>query len=136
LGFEFDELSSRVIAAAIEVHKRLGPGFLESVYEQALRLELSDRGIPFEPQKEIEVLYGGRQVGTHILDLLVANTLVVELKAVKSLEDIHYAQVKSYLRASGTNLGLLMNFNSTTLDVKRVVLRFENRSAPPADARV
>ena len=136
MGFEFDELSSRVIAAAIEVHKRLGPGFLESVYEQALRLELSDRGIPFEPQKEIEVLYGGRQVGTHILDLLVANTLVVELKAVKSLEDIHYAQVKSYLRASGTNLGLLMNFNSTTLDVKRVVLRFENRSAPPADARV
>ena len=131
MGLAFDELSGRVIAAAIAVHKGLGPGFMESVYEQAFKLELSDRGIPFESQKVVEVCYGGRLVGAHVLDLLVAGSLVVELKAVKGLEDIHYAQVKSYLRASGTNLGLLLNFNSATLDVKRVVLRFENRIAVP-----
>jgi len=124
MGFVFDELSNRVIAAAIEVHKRLGPGFLESVYEQALRLELAERGIPFEPQKEIRVLYGGKLVGTHVLDMLVAGVLVVELKALERFEDIHFAQVKSYLRASGAKVGLLMNFNSTQLSVKRVVLGF------------
>ena len=124
MGFVFDELSNRVIAAAIEVHKRLGPGFLESVYEQALRLELAERGIPFEPQKEIRVLYGGKLVGTHVLHMLVAGVLVVELKALERFEDIHFAQVKSYLRASGAKVGLLMNFNSTQLSVKRVVLGF------------
>ena len=126
----FDKLSSQVIAAAIEVHKRLGPGFLESIYEQALRFELTDRGIPFQSQKGIEVLYGDRQVGNHVLDLLVAGRLVVELKAVKQLEDIHFAQVKSYLQATGAKVGLLMNFNSRTLDVRRVVLRFEDRPGP------
>ena len=124
MGFTFDELSSKVIAAAIEVHRRLGPGFLEGVYEQALRLELAERGIPFEPQKEIKVLYAGKPVGTHLLDLFVAGVLVVELKAVEGFEDIHFAQVKSYLRASGAKVGLLMNFNCTRLSVKRVVLGF------------
>lgn len=124
----FDALSSKVIAAAIEVHKHLGPGFLEGVYEQALRLELSDQDIAFESQKEISIFYGDRLVGKHVLDLLVEGRLVVELKAVKSLEDVHFAQVKSYLRATGTEVGLLLNFNSRQLVIKRVVLRFEERA--------
>ncbi len=117
----FDDLSNKVIAAAIEVHKQLGPGFLESVYEQALKVALAKRGIRFEPQKQVEVRFDGVLVGTHILDLMVEDRLVVELKAVKELEDIHYAQLRSYLRATGAKVGLLMNFNSPTLTVKRLV---------------
>lgn len=118
---QFDDGSDVIIAAAIEVHKRLGPGFLESVYEQALKLELAKRGIPHEAQKPVQVLYDGQVVGNHVLDLLVDGRIVVELKAIKALEDVHFAQVRSYLRATGLRLGLLMNFNSRILIVKRIV---------------
>ncbi len=117
----FDETSGKVIAAAIQVHKQLGPGFLESVYEQALKLELMQRSIEFEDQKRVAVLYNGVVVGTHVLDLFVGGQLVVELKAVETLERIHFAQVQSYLRATGVKVGLLLNFNSPTLYVKRIV---------------
>ncbi len=110
-----------MIAAAIEVRRRLGPGFAESIYEQALRIELSKRGIPFESQKPIQVRYDDQVVGNHVLDLLVAGELVVELKAVSGLEDVHCAQVRSYLRATGAKVGLLMNFNAAKLVVKRIV---------------
>jgi GxxExxY protein len=134
MGFVFDELSNKVINAAIQVHKRLGPGFLESVYERALRLELTDRQIPFESQKEISIVYEGKPVGTHTLDLFVDGVLVVELKAVERFEDIHFAQVKSYLRASGAKLGLLLNFNATQLSIKRIVLGYpDNRSRSDKD---
>jgi GxxExxY protein len=122
---EFDELSGRVIAAAIEVHRSLGPGFLEGVYEQALRIELGRREIPFESQKEILVRYEGHVVGRHVLDLFVDEKLVVKLKSVVSFEQVHVAQVKSYLKAMGANVGLLLNFGGTKLDIKRVVLHFE-----------
>jgi len=125
MGFTFDDLSNRVIAAAIQVHKLLGPGFLESVYEQALRIELEERNIKAQAQKSIEVLYNGRVVGNHVLDLLVEDQLVVELKAVSKLENIHYAQLRSYLNATCTKVGLLMNFNAPTLVVRRVVRHFE-----------
>lgn len=121
MGYEFDDLSGLVIAAAIQVHTQLGPGFLESVYEQALKLELAKRGIAHESQKEVSIHYDGRLVGSHVLDLLVAGEIVVELKAVKALEDVHYAQVRSYLRATGLKVGLLMNFSCPKLHVKRVV---------------
>ena len=121
MGFIFDELSSRVIAAALSVHKQLGPGFVESVYEEALKLELAIRNIPFEAQKKVEISYAGRLVGVHVLDLMVDSKLVVELKSVKSLEDVHFAQVRSYLRATGASIELLMNFNSPILTVKRLV---------------
>lgn len=124
----FDGLSGRIIAAAIAVHKGLGPGFLESVYEQALRVGLAEQQIPFEAQKHIDVIYNGTQVGTHVLDLLVDNSIVVELKAIEKFEDIHYAQVKSYLRATGLKVGLLVNFATTQLSVKRIVCGYEDRS--------
>jgi GxxExxY protein len=125
MGFVFDALSSKVIGAAVEVHKRLGPGFMESVYDSALRIELSARGIPFEAQKEIRVSYQDQLVGIHVLDFLVADQLVLELKAVSGLEDVHFAQVRSYLRAARKKVGLLINFNASKLVVKRVVLDYE-----------
>src|ERR1051325_5514915 len=96
-----DELARAVIGAAIEVHRHLGPGFLESVYEESLAIELTARQIRFERQKEISVLYKGEQVGRHRVDLFVGDSLIVELKTVESLSEIHKAQVISYLKATG-----------------------------------
>ena len=122
MGHAFEVLSGRIIEAAIDVHKQLGPGFLESIYENALKVALSRRGISYEAQKEVEVFFEGELVGTHRLDLLVNHEIVVELKAIKALEDTHFAQVRSYLKATGLRVGLLMNFNAPTLVVKRIVL--------------
>ena len=88
---EFRDLTGNIIGAAIDVHKKLGPGFLESVYENALLLELHKRGVKTEQQKEIKVLYGGAEVGKHRLDLFVENEIVVDLKTIKCFDDIHFA---------------------------------------------
>ncbi|MEK6716704.1 MAG: GxxExxY protein [candidate division NC10 bacterium] len=119
-----DRLAREVIGAAIEVHRHLGPGFLESVYEEALVIELTLRGIPFERQRPVPVSYKERNVGEGRVDLLVAQELLVELKAVESLAPIHKAQVISYLKAMGIHLGLLINFNVPVLraGIQRVVL--------------
>jgi GxxExxY protein len=122
VGHEFEALSGRILEAAVAVHKALGPGFLESVYQKAMEVALCHRALPFQEQKEIHVFFEEVDVGMHRLDLIVGNEIVVELKAVKGLEDIHYAQVKSYLKATGLHVGLLLNFNSPTLVIKRVVL--------------
>jgi len=121
---EIDRFAHRVIGAAIEVHRVLGPGYLESVYEEALCLELEARGIPFARQHPVGVDYKGRMVGEAKLDLLVGGILVVELKAVDALGPIHTAQVLSYLKATGHELGLLINFNTLLLQkgIKRVIL--------------
>src|SRR5262249_12873191 len=99
MPLEYEDLTERIIGAAIEVHRTLGPGFLESVYEKALVIELCKRELKVERQKEIVITYDGIEVGTHILDLLVEETIVVELKAIKNLEDVHFAIVRSYLKA-------------------------------------
>jgi len=122
VAHDFEPLSGRIIEAAIHVHKQLGPGFLESIYESALKVALRHRGIVYEAQKEVTVLFEGEEVGVHRLDLLVGGQIVVELKAIKALQDVHFAQVKSYLKATGLHVGLLMNFHAPTLVVKRVVL--------------
>ncbi len=114
------ELSDRVIAAAIRVHKELGPGFLESMYEEALAIELATAGISFERQKLLPVFYREHVIGEHRLDLLVEAKLILELKAISQLEKIHFAIVRSYLKASGLEDALLLNFASTKLVVKRV----------------
>jgi GxxExxY protein len=120
-GHQFEELSNQLIGAAIQVHKELGPGFLESIYEQALKVELSESGLGFDSQKEIKVQYSGVEVGVHRLDLVVEEEIIVELKAVKELADIHFAQLRSYLKATGIKVGLLLNFSKPTLEVRRVV---------------
>ena len=124
LNSELNALSQRVIGAAIEVHRILGPGFLESVYEQALVLELGLQGITCDRQASVYIEYKGHSVGEGRLDLLVGNCLVVELKTVEQLLPIHQAQLLSYLKATRKQLGLLINFNTRVLreGVKRVVL--------------
>ena len=120
---ELDELAHRVIGAAIEVHRHVGPGFLESIYEQALSVELTLRNVAFARQVPIGIRYKGRTIGDARLDLLVNDRLVVELKAAEHIAPIHIAQTLSYLKATGCRLGLLINFNVTTLrrGIKRVV---------------
>jgi GxxExxY protein len=125
MSFQFEPLSGRIIEAAIAVHRELGPDYIESIYHKSLRVALEKRSIPFVSQKEVRIHYEGVEVGVHFLDLLVDGEIVVELKAVKAFEDTHFAQVKSYLKATGLRVGLLMNFNATTLTVKRVVLGSE-----------
>lgn len=123
MALEHGELTERIIGAAIEVHKQLGPGFLESIYENALVVELQNRKLNIEQQVRIPVYYSGVAVGEHILDLFVERLIVVELKTVRDFEDIHFVIVRSYLRAAGCEHGLLLNFAKPKLDVRRVSAR-------------
>jgi len=118
-----DRLAQTVIGAAIEVHRHLGPGYLESLYEEALSIELGLRRIPFERQKPVGVNYKGHEIGEGRVDLVVGEELLVELKAVEVLAPIHKAQVISYLKATECHLGLLINFNVPVLKngIQRVV---------------
>ncbi|MBC8098062.1 MAG: GxxExxY protein [Armatimonadetes bacterium] len=121
---DMDHLAYQVIGAAIEVHRTLGPGFLESVYEHALAVELTLRDIAFERQIPIGIDYKGHIVGEGRLDFLIKNQLVVELKAVEQLIPIHTAQVISYLSTLKQPLGLLINFNVEVLKtgIKRIIV--------------
>lgn len=124
-GAHVDRLAHEVIGAAIEVNKVLGAGFLESVYEEALAVEFSLRDIPFTKQHPISLDYKAKSVGEARLDFLIAESLIVELKAVESIHPIHHAQVINYLKATGFPLGLLINFNVVKLKdggIKRIVL--------------
>ena len=114
------ELTEQIISAAIRVHRELGPGFLESIYEEDLCMELDYQRILYERQKTVNVLYRGKPVGEHRLDFLVARTVVVELKATKLLEDVHFAIVRSYMKAIEVESGLIFNFTTMPLTVKRV----------------
>ncbi|MGL6077101.1 MAG: GxxExxY protein [Fimbriiglobus sp.] len=120
---EEDELARRLIGAAIEVHRVLGPGYLEKVYEEALAVEMTLQGIPFQRQPCVSVPYKGHTVGEGKLDFLVGGCLVVELKAVDSLAEIHRAQLISYLKVTGHCLGVLINFQVPVLKdgIKRVI---------------
>lgn len=121
MPLEHEELTGPLIGAAIAVHKELGPGFLESVYDNALVVELRRRSIPFQRQVAVPILYQDIEVGMHRLDLFVSDEIVVELKAVKDITDLHFAIVRSYLRAVNRKHGLILNFSKQTLEVKRVL---------------
>jgi GxxExxY protein len=114
------EITDVIIAAAIAVHRELGPGFLESIYEQALAVEFALRGIAFVRQKPIPLFYRDHQIGEHRLDFLVEDKIVVELKAVEALENVHFAIVRSYLKVAGLADSLIVNFSTMPLIVKRV----------------
>jgi GxxExxY protein len=119
-----DKLANRVIGAAIDVHRALGAGHAECVYERALCIELTEVGIPFRSQVKVPVAYRGITVGEGQLDILVDDELVIELKAVERLLLVHRAQVISYLKAADLHLGLLMNFNVPLLKdgIQRVIM--------------
>ena len=131
---EEKELTEKIIGAAIEVHRTLGPGYLEATYEEALCIELQHLNIPFERQQQIQVEYRGKTVAHHRLDLVVKNLIVVELKAISGFENIHFATVRSYLKATGLNHGLLLNFASVTLSVKRVHREWPTQFPPDLHA--
>jgi GxxExxY protein len=111
-------LTDRIIAAAIRVHRELGPGFLEAMYEEALAIELAPAAISFE--RLLPVFYREHLIGEHRLDFLVERKVISELKAISALEDIHFAIVRSYLKAANLDDALLLNFATARLTVKRV----------------
>ncbi len=120
-GLEYEDLTEKIIGCAIEVHKKLGPGFLESIYENAFIIELQKQHLQVERQREVVIKYDSIEVGRHRLDLIIDDTIIVELKAVKNVEDIHFAIVKSYLKALDKQHGLIINFSRKILEVKRVI---------------
>ena len=125
------EITQQIIAAAIRVHRALGPGFLESIYEEALAVEFALSGIQFIRQYPVPLFYRDHQIGEHRLDFLVEGKIVVELKAISQLEDIHFAIGRSYLKAISLEDGLLFNFATTPLTIKRLC-----RERPSADTAV
>ena len=125
------DLTERIIAAAIAVHKALGPGFLESIYEAALCVELAYMEIPYERQRTIHLVHRGKPIGEHRLDLFVAFRVVVELKAIHGLEPIHFSTVRSYMKAMHVESALLLNFATMPLTIKRVVRETPSLSRLP-----
>lgn len=125
---DINALSSKIIGAAIEVHKALGPGLLESLYEGALCYELSLRDIEYKRQMPLPVIYKGKELGSgYRIDIVAEDAIILELKACDKIEPIHKAQLLTYLRLTGLNVGLILNFNSTVMreGITRVVNEFK-----------
>ena len=117
-------LTGKIIGAAQDVHRTLGPGFRELVYQRALALELDNRGIEATREVWIDVVYKGQKVGRHRVDFVVGDasgSVMVEIKAKADLEDVHFIHTLSYLKASGYQIGLLINFGARSLEVKRLI---------------
>jgi GxxExxY protein len=123
-GYPLKEITEKIISSAIEVHSKLGPGLLESIYDEALAHEFTLRGIKFFRQQEISLNYKGKEVGWHRIDYLVEEEVILELKAIESLLGIHEAQLLTYLRAINRRVALLINFNVVRLKdgIKRLIL--------------
>lgn len=119
-GWEGDDLTRRIICCLIRVHRTLGPGFLESIYRNALVKELRKTGLKVGTEREVIVTYDGEEVGRYRLDVLVEGTVIIELKVVDALSRAHYAQVRAYLKATGLRTGLLVNFSKELADYRRV----------------
>jgi GxxExxY protein len=119
-GWRGNELTRSIIAAGIGLHSAIGPGFLEAVYHRGMILELRGMAIECSSEVTVPVMHKGVLLGRHRLDLLVAGQVIVELKSVKYFDDIHFAQLRSYLAASGLEVGLLLNFGATRLGIRRV----------------
>ena len=120
-AYPHSDLTKLVIGAAFEVHRELGPGFLEKVYETALVRELRAQGIQADSQLPIPVLYKGAIVGHYFADVLVDGRVICEIKAAEALDGVHEAQVLHYLKATGITVGLLLNFGRSSMQVKRLV---------------
>jgi GxxExxY protein len=120
MDYQDDKLTETIIECIIKVHQGLGPGFLESVYRNALLLELKRSRLVTEVEKEVIVRYHGEDVGRHRLDLLVEGKVILELKTVDALNPAHYAQLRSYLKATGLSIGLLVNFAKEKADFRRL----------------
>jgi GxxExxY protein len=135
--FELDRITRRIIGAAIEVHKTVGPGLLESAYQVCLAFELREQGLKVEEQLPLPVVYKNVKLDCgYRIDLLVENEIVIEIKAIETLAPIHDAQLLSYLRLSGKRVGLLMNFHVRVLKdgLKRIVNEFPDSAVSASSA--
>jgi GxxExxY protein len=121
---EKDDLTGKIIGCAMKVHSTLGNGFQEVIYQRALAIEMEHAGLLFEREKEMGIYYRGLDIGTRRVDFFVDNEILVEIKAISKLEDVHLAQAKNYLEAFGLNIGLLINFGETSLKFKRIQLKW------------
>jgi GxxExxY protein len=117
-----NQITEKIIGCAYKVSNHLGTGFLEKVYENALRIEIQKTGLKVEQQKPIRVLYEGVIVGEFFADLLIENSVLIELKAVRSLDDVHMAQCLNYLRATNLKICLLINFGKPKVELKRIII--------------
>ncbi|WP_338221785.1 GxxExxY protein [Algoriphagus sp. oki45] len=117
---EYQELTHKIIGAAMEVHRLLGNGFQEVIYQRALAIELGERNIEFIREQEMSIHYKGHDIGTRRVDFFVEDKIMVEIKAIINLEDVHLAQAMNYLEAYNLEIGLLINFGSKSMQFKRV----------------
>ena len=122
MSIAFEPLSRRVIGIAVDVHRALGPGYLESTYGRALAVAFRHRGVRFVSELPVAVCFEGVEIGVGRADMVVEEQMVLELKAVESLHEVHFAQLRAYLKASGIRVGLLLNFNAPTLVIRRMVV--------------
>ena len=131
--FKYADLTGVIRDSAYHVYRELGSGFLEKVYENALAVELEQRSIKFEQQKPVTVGYRGRIVGEYVADMLIDNKVIIELKAVRTVEDTHFAQLFNYLKATGYEVGLLINFGPRFTFKRRI---YNNKSVSSASSVV
>ena len=123
------KISGKVISCAFDVSNTLGAGFLEKVYENALAISMEDAGLRVERQKAFDVLFKGRIVGAYVADLVVNGSLLVEVKALSALASDHEAQLMNYLKASGLGVGLLINFGTPRIGIKRIVWHHDDKQS-------
>lgn len=121
--YKHSELTSKIIGCAMIVHKKLGNGFQEVIYQRALEIEMRLANLNFNREFEMQIIYREEQIGTRRVDFLVENTISVELKAITKLEEVHFAQAINYLEAYNLEIGLLINFGETSLNFKRLTNR-------------
>jgi GxxExxY protein len=123
--YKYVEITRAVIGAAMQVHKVLGNGFQEVIYQRALAIELKKRGVTFGRELEMPIFYDGQEIGTRRVDFLVEDKVLVELKALSKLEEVHFAQTINYLEAYHLEIGLLLNFGAKSLEFRRFVKSYK-----------
>ena len=128
--YKFSELTSKIIGCAMTVHKTLGNGFQEVIYQRALAIEMREAGISYSREFEMPIFYREQQIGTRRVDFLVEGVVSVELKAITKLEDVHFAQAINYLEAYNLEIGLLINFGEVSLNFKRLTNKKYKPSEP------
>src|ERR1051325_6834830 len=127
--YKHSELTGKIIGCAMEVHRALGNGFQEVIYQRALAIEMRKQGLEFSREHEMQIFYKGEEIGTRRVDFFVEGKVMVELKAIILLEDVHLAQAINYLEAYGLEVGLLINFGARNLEFKRVLHRLTSDSS-------
>jgi GxxExxY protein len=126
-SYKYSDITGKIIGCAMEVHRYLGNGFQEVIYQRALALEMQQQGLSFNREQEMQIQYKGVEIGTRRVDFFVEEKIMVEIKAVIQLEDVHLAQAINYLEAYGLEIGLLINFGSRSLQFKRVIKSIKSK---------